>query len=175
MRPRAARVCWVIVVGLFLLLLSSHHYHTDVLWAGWLWSILFWVAVYLSFTSRRYRRQNRAKTRLVEALLQTGELAFGRVVHQETLHGEDGDYGSVHYVFVDGANRGFIGQGTDNRGGLAEGAPTLVFYDPLDPNQNIALDCSTIKLKASDSLEAQARANSPELNPPGRMFKDILR
>jgi hypothetical protein len=81
-------------------------------------------------------------------LLRMGEVTVGRVVCQETLgEAQQRPFSSIIYAFVDGGNRPFVGQGTDLTQNLGEGAPIAIFYDPLDPSQNIALECSTSTVK----------------------------
>jgi hypothetical protein len=76
-------------------------------------------------------------------LLRMWEVTVGRVVCQETLgEARQRPFSAIIYAFVDGGNRPFVGQGTDLTQNLGEGAPIVIFYDLLNPNQNIALECS---------------------------------
>jgi hypothetical protein len=81
-------------------------------------------------------------------LICEGEIAVGRVVHQRTISRGRSSWSSIHYAFVDSANRGFVDDGVDYSDTLGEGAPVVIFYDPLDPNQNVALECSRFRLKS---------------------------
>lgn len=81
-------------------------------------------------------------------LLRDGEVTVGRVVYQQTVQpGKDG-WSAIFYAFADGRNRGFIGRGQDYSDSLAQGAPVVVFYDPLNPNKNVAMECSRFSVKS---------------------------
>jgi hypothetical protein len=82
-------------------------------------------------------------------LLASGELAVGRVVQQETVQQGRSTWSAVFYAFVDGGNRGYIGRGTDFSDSLAPGAPVIVYYDALDPNKNIAMECSRLTVNST--------------------------
>ena len=80
-------------------------------------------------------------------LLREGELVVGRVIHQETFSGSRDTWTVIFYAFADGANRGFIGKGRDYSDSLAHGAPVVVYYDPLNPERNVAMECSRLSVK----------------------------
>jgi len=81
-------------------------------------------------------------------LLRDGEVTVGRVVYQQTVQpGKDG-WSAIFYAFADRRNRGFIGRGQDYSDSLAQGAPVVVFYDPLNPNKNVAMECSRFSVKS---------------------------
>ena len=85
------------------------------------------------------------------ALLRNGELAVGRVVYQQTMPGNryQSARSVIFYAFVDSANRGFIGQGTDLTDSLTGGAPIAVYYDRLSPSKNIAAESSRLRVKTT--------------------------
>jgi hypothetical protein len=80
-------------------------------------------------------------------LLRNGDLAVGRVVYQQTASGNRHKWSFIFYAFVDATNRGFIGYGTDLTDTLAEGAPVLVYFDRSNPYKNVAMECSTLRVK----------------------------
>jgi len=80
-------------------------------------------------------------------LIRDGEVSVGRVVLQEYFTLKSSSASLLHYAFVDSVGRGVLGEGRDRSGNIGDGAPLVVFYDPLDPNRNVALDCSRICLK----------------------------
>jgi predicted RNA-binding Zn-ribbon protein involved in translation (DUF1610 family) len=82
-------------------------------------------------------------------LIQLGEVSVGRVILQTQVGAGRNSWVSTSYAFLDAAGRGFIGQGVSYDDGLGKGAPLVVFYDSLDPNRNVAMDCSRIKVKIS--------------------------
>jgi hypothetical protein len=82
-------------------------------------------------------------------LIRSGEASVGRVILQVRIPRGRGNayWMCTSYAFLDAAGRGFIGKGKSCNDGLGTGAPLVVFYDPLDPKRNIALDCSRISVK----------------------------
>lgn len=94
-------------------------------------------------------------------LLREGEVTVGRVVHQYRLSGSSkgslyipGQKGrpgesQIFYAFADRANRAFVGSGTDFSGNVGEGAAVVIFYNPLDPNQNVSTDCCYLTVRLS--------------------------
>lgn len=87
-------------------------------------------------------------------LLRFGDVTVGRVVWQRRIdRGRNGSVSVVFYAFVDKANRPYIGQGQDYTDNIGQGAPIVVFYDPLDPDRNIGLECcrSTIRVPPTSS------------------------
>jgi hypothetical protein len=75
-------------------------------------------------------------------LLREGEVTIGRVVCQGRTASapKQSSISIIYYAFVDNGNRAFIGRGRDYSDNIAEGAPVVVFYEPLDPSQNVALE-----------------------------------
>jgi hypothetical protein len=82
-------------------------------------------------------------------LIRSGEASVGRVIFQAQIGTGRGSWICTSYAFLDTAGRGFIGQGRSYSDGLGTGAPLVIFYDPLDPKRNIALDCSRIRVKTA--------------------------
>lgn len=80
-------------------------------------------------------------------LLREGELAVGCVVHEETFSGRRDSWTVIFYAFADGARRGFIGKGRDFSDSLGPGAPVIIYYDALNPQKNVALECSRLSVK----------------------------
>jgi hypothetical protein len=82
-------------------------------------------------------------------LLQFAEVTVGRVVCVgKSTGGGINSNSLILYAFLDGAGRGFIGQGVDHTNSLGTGAPVVVFYEALDPARNVALECSRFTIKA---------------------------
>jgi len=79
---------------------------------------------------------------LERQLISTGELATGRVIKQKnSAYGQ-----TVDYTFQDVSGNIIIGHSKDASRSLYEGMLTPVFYDALDPNRNVSLDCSLTKI-----------------------------
>ena len=80
-------------------------------------------------------------------LLTDGELVVGRVVRVEAVQRGRKSWSIIFYAFADAANRGYIGAGKDFSDSLAQGAPVVVFYDPLNPRKNAALESSRLGVR----------------------------
>ena len=83
-------------------------------------------------------------------LLRDGELAFARVVTQQTVQKGKTSYSQIDYEFQTSTGQSTRNSGRDFTGAVFEDMTIPVFYDPLDPSKNIAY-CSTY-LKIADSL-----------------------
>jgi len=75
-----------------------------------------------------------------QRLLRYGDVAVGRVVHQELMQQSSSIKSVIFYAFVDGSKRGFIGERIAHWN-VTDGAPIVVYFDPLNPHRNIALEC----------------------------------
>jgi hypothetical protein len=73
-----------------------------------------------------------------QGLLRNGDVAVGRVVHQELMQQSGSVRSVIFYAFEDSSKHGFIGQRFAHWD-VVEGAPIVVYYDPSDPTKNIAL------------------------------------
>jgi hypothetical protein len=76
------------------------------------------------------------------ALLRDGELVAGKVTHQKETRASRGrKQSSIRYRFNDASGQMFQGTGTDNSRKLRVGMAVPVFYDPKNPERNVAI-CS---------------------------------
>jgi hypothetical protein len=77
-------------------------------------------------------------------LLVSGNCCFGEITSQNWVRkGGGGRSSKILYAFPAGGHRTMIGEGTDLTREYFPGAKVLVFYNPDDISQNIALCCTT--------------------------------
>jgi uncharacterized protein (DUF983 family) len=76
------------------------------------------------------------------SLLIDGEIAIGTVTSQSYAGGENRE-SRIVYDFKDAAGRAFSGKSTDRTRKLFEEMQTPVFYDPANPDKNVALAGAT--------------------------------
>ncbi len=85
------------------------------------------------------------------ALLRDGAMAAGVVTHQKlvTAGGRLGGLmkGRFRYRFKDASEQLFQGTGTDKSRKLGVGMTVPVFFDPKDPDKNVAICSSTCELR----------------------------
>lgn len=79
-------------------------------------------------------------------LLAEGDLAIGRVTHQE-LSGGKNRRSKIRYEFKDLTGRIIKGEATDDLRGLYEDMETPIFYNPSDPSENVVLAACSCELK----------------------------
>jgi len=93
---------------------------------------------------RRWRRER--------PLLREGEVCLGRVVGQQDEYESKYSRASrVTYSFhVPSMGRNITTAAKDASHSLYEGMPVIVFYDPVDPTNNVALKCSRHEVVLTD-------------------------
>jgi hypothetical protein len=84
-------------------------------------------------------------------LLRDGKIAVGRVIHEETVSAGKATWSAIFYSFADSSNRGFVSGGNDFTNTLAKGAPIIVYYDPANPENNVAMECSRLQVKLPEA------------------------
>lgn len=75
-----------------------------------------------------------------------GDLAIGVVTHQAIIGGKN-QSSQIQYEFKDAAGRRARGKGTDESRELYQDMELPVFYDPQDPEKNVALCAATWELE----------------------------
>ena len=140
-RMKAAAILMALIIGIAIWMLLGHLDRERIDTAGPIFILACWATALISLPLIP-ELSNRK-------LLTEGEVALGRVVYQQTVQPGKDSWSAIFYAFADGRNRGFVGRGQDYSDSLAQGAPVVVFYDPLNPNKNLAMECSRFSVKTA--------------------------
>jgi hypothetical protein len=140
-RMKTAVVLAILLCGTLSWTLTAHSLRERSGDSGLVLILLCWVTFLVSLPLTREVSNRR--------LLRDGEVAVGRVIYQQTVQPGKDSWSAIFYAFADGGNRGFVGRGCDLSNSLGQGAPLIVFYDPLNPNKNVAQECSRLSVRSS--------------------------
>ncbi len=145
-RPRIVTIAWrdrIILLFVFLFLCLW-----TILWTraileswksqtGWATFAFFFLVIFASLWLYELRREIRNRP-----ILANGEFALGRVTSQQDVGGRTRK-SKIAYEFTDAHGRTWSGKGYDSTKAYTENMSVIVFYEPCDPSQNVAL-CTTV-------------------------------
>jgi hypothetical protein len=145
-RPRIVSIAWrdrIILFFVFSFLVLWMIAWTRAMLESWKrqpgWGALavLLLPIYASLWVYELRRELRNRP-----ILANGEFALGAVTSQQDIGGRT-RRSKIAYEFRDTQGRIWRGKGYDFTKAYAENMAILVFYEPNDPSQNVAL-CATI-------------------------------
>ena len=139
-RMKATAVLTVLIIAILIWIVPAHSVRGRFNDGGSILILVCWVTalIALPLVPELSNRE----------LLTDGEIAVGRIIYQIEQPGKD-RRSAILYAFADGRNRGFVGRGFDISNSLGRGAPVIIFYDPLNPNKNVAMECSRFSVKST--------------------------
>ena len=145
-RPRIVTIAGrdrIILLFVFLFLCLWTVLWTRAILESWksktdfaLFAVIFLV-IFASLWLHELRRELRNRS-----ILANGEFALGRITFQEDVGGKTRK-SKITYEFSDVLGRTWNGKGHDSTKAYTEHMSLMVFYEPDDPSQNVAL-CTTV-------------------------------
>lgn len=152
-RPRKVTIAWrdrILLLFVFLFLCVWTTFWTKAIIDSWNkrthWNIfaVSFLLLLLFIWLAQIRRELRNYS-----LLTDGDVALGRVTSQRTSGGKN-KRSVITYEFADSVGRTWNGKGDDSTKKYIENMAVIVFYDPYEPDKNVAV-CTTVwRVRISD-------------------------
>lgn len=145
-RPRVVTIAWrdrVILLFVFLFVCLWTILWTRAILESWKSRTglaafaVFFLVIFASLCLHELRREIRNRP-----ILEDGEFVLGRVTSQQDVGGKTRK-SKIAYEFNDALGRTWSGKGYDTTKAYKENMSLIVFYEPNDPSQNVAL-CTTV-------------------------------
>ena len=150
-RPRIVTIAWgdrIILLFVFLFLGLWTTLWTRAIRESWKsqngWAVfaVFFLVIFASLWLYELRRELRNRP-----ILANGEFALGRVTSQQDVGGRSRK-SKIAYEFTDAHGRTWGGKGYDTTKAYTKNMSLMVFYEPNDPSQNVALWTTVWRLRS---------------------------